>query len=443
MVLPSSTQRYRTPIRTRIRRRRCQSLRQRNRPETRVKSAASCARRRIRRGLEDRRCACGRRRPVLSVIGDSESAATAAATSRHELDARPADDRAIILRIHGDTADLRRECGGAVGVGDEGGRGGGVGDDGGVEGEGGCGARRPARESTASRPRYPRRHLRHYLRILPHRAIDRDRQRRTAPRLRPTARNPHLRAPEPRRTRAVFFKQSSAGIRHPASEDAHPSVRVGRRSRRGCRHRIIPCAYRDDLLRRFIAQYFIHFCHHLGRIRDGAPCNPAVGGGGKGGGCGGEVGGDRRSTSPCNAHDACGGVHQPAITPQQERHLPRRQRPPTIRHNRIHIFNRHATRHHRAYCPRRRIRYRDPTLRLVVIETPEVQNRRIRQDGINGRLCRRRYRRVIRIRRQDGQPILAVVGVEEVARHRRRIIRRNPGSAWLAVACIARARQPH
>ena len=80
--------------------------------------------------MEDRRCGRRRRRPVLSVIGDSD----AATPSRHELDARPADDRAIILRIHGDAAHLRRECGGAVGVGEEGGRGGGVGDEGGVEG---------------------------------------------------------------------------------------------------------------------------------------------------------------------------------------------------------------------------------------------------------------------------------------------------------------------
>ena len=256
--------------------------------------------------------------------------------------------------------------------------------------------------------------------------------------MRPTACNPHLRAPEPRRGRAVFLKQSRARIRHPASKDAHPSVRAARRSRRRCRHRIIPCAYRDDLLRRFIAQYFIHFCHHLGRVRDRAPRNPAVRGGGEGCGCGGEFGCRRRST-----YDACGSVHQPAITPQQERHLSRCQRSPTIRHNRVNIFNRHATRHHRAHRPRRRIRYCDSALGLVIIKTPEVQNCRIRQDGVYGRLGRSGNRHPVGIRRQDGQPILAVVGVEEVARHRRRIIRRHRGPAGLAIACIARARQPH
>ena len=131
MILSRFTQRNSTNTPAHIRRRRRQSLRQCDRPETRVKSTASCARRDIRRGLEDRRGG-GRRRPVLSVIGDRDPPPPA----RHELDARPADDRTIILRIHGDAADLRRECGGTVCVGEEGGRGGGVGDEGGVEGDG-------------------------------------------------------------------------------------------------------------------------------------------------------------------------------------------------------------------------------------------------------------------------------------------------------------------
>ena len=81
--------------------------------------------------MEDRCRACGRGRPVLPVVGDCDAAAAAAAPARHELDARPADDRTIILRIRRDAPDLRRECGGTVRVGEEGGRGGGVGDDGG------------------------------------------------------------------------------------------------------------------------------------------------------------------------------------------------------------------------------------------------------------------------------------------------------------------------
>ena len=378
MILSGFTHRNSSEIPTRIRRRRRQSLRQRNRPETRVKSTASRCRAircDICRGLEDRCRACGRCRPVLSVVGDCETASATAAPARNELDARPADDRAIILRIRGDAADLCRECGGAVGVGEEGGRGGGVGDEGGVHR---YSRRRPARQppSSSSQSR-PRGRLRHYLRVLPYRAIYRHCQRRPAPALRPTARNPHLRASEPRRSGPVFLEQSRAGIHHPASKYTHPSVRIARRSRRGCRHRIIPCAYRDDLLRGFIAYDFIHFCHYAGRIRNRAPRHPAVRGGGQGGGRGGEFAGDGKTGGDA---DGAGddGVHQPAITAHQERHLSRRQRPTTIRDYRIHIFYWHP-RHHRAHRPpRSRIRDGHPALRLVVIKTPEVQNRRVR-----------------------------------------------------------------
>ena len=43
-------------------------------------------------------------------------------------------------------------------------------------------------------------------------------------------------------------------------------------------------------------------------------------------------------------------IDQPAITPQQERHLSRRQRSLPVGDNRMHIFDGHTPRHHRSNC---------------------------------------------------------------------------------------------